>query len=108
MIFSSFPSWGLGTRKNLVQVSGLEPFPRSQALAWERICARSPGFGPSPVTGSWGFPGKQGQKIFCPYKLGLGNEKKRFAKSFYSKTALQAVLFLSEQCEKTICKIVLQ
>ena len=30
-------------------------FPRSQAPAWERICARSPGFGQSPVTGSRGL-----------------------------------------------------
>jgi len=45
-------------------------FPRSQAPAWERICARSPGFGPSSVTGSRGFPGR------CVPKLGLGNEKK--------------------------------
>jgi len=43
--------------------------PRSQAPAWERICVRSPGFGPSPVTGSRGFPGK------CVPKPGLGNEK---------------------------------
>jgi len=46
-------------------------FPRSQAPAWERICARSPGFGSSPVTGSRGFPGK------CVPKPGLGNEKKQ-------------------------------
>jgi len=37
--------------------------------------------------------------------------KKRFAKSFYSKTALQAVLCLFQKAdfiEKTICKIALQ
>jgi len=46
-------------------------FPRSQAPAWECVCARSPGFGQSPVTGSQGFPGK------CVPKPGLGNEKKK-------------------------------
>ncbi len=54
-------------------------FSRSQAPAWERICARSPGFGPSSVTGSRGFPGK------CVPKPGLGNEKRsRFSISRYA------------------------
>ncbi len=44
-------SRGLGTR---IEYSLFQFFPRSQAPAWERICSRSPGFGPSPVTGSRG------------------------------------------------------
>jgi hypothetical protein len=70
------PKPGLGNENEkkcfFIQLSGkiIKRFPRSQAPAWERICARSPSFGPSPVTGSRGFTGK------CVPKPGLGNEKK--------------------------------
>jgi hypothetical protein len=72
------PKLGLGNEKRETRndLQNRFTFSRSQAPAWERVCARSPGFGQSPVTGSRGFPGK------CVPKLGLGNEK-RFAKSFY-------------------------
>ncbi len=48
-------------------------FPRSQAPAWECVCARSPGFGQSPVTGS---QGASPASAFLSRGLGTRNEKK--------------------------------
>jgi len=72
----------------------LQIFPRSQAPAWERVCARSPCFGPSPVTVVQTFLSEPGSRGTSPASAfpsrGLGTRKDGF--SIYSKAGFKPAL----------------
>jgi|GEM_PF-6893489 len=92
--FFSFPSPGLGTHlpgKPRLPVTGDGPKPGLRAGAWER--------------GKYIRLHTTGQKNHNMLIL-LNRKQKRFAKSFYSKTALQAVLCLFQQSGLKNCPVV--